>query len=128
MLLSDPEWRGWGDREIARRCGVHFNFVAKVRGEVTITPNDSEPAERTYTTKHGTQAQMRTGNIGRRAEPAPERPTPASPIRSTVGESIRTAPAGPTPLEQRHIGMRSTVSTGCWRQPSSGPTCDPRHR
>ncbi len=32
-LLEDEEWRGWSDREIARRCGVTHPFVAKLRAE-----------------------------------------------------------------------------------------------
>lgn len=60
-LLQDEEWRGWSDREIARRCGVHHVFVGDMRKSlVTVT---SDP--RTYTTKHGTVAQMNVKNIGR---------------------------------------------------------------
>jgi len=32
-LLADPDWAQWGDREIARRCGVTHPFVAKMRAE-----------------------------------------------------------------------------------------------
>jgi hypothetical protein len=64
LLLKDPEWAGWSDREIARRCMVSDRFVNAVRA--TLTPNiRSEP--RTYTTKHGTTATMNTANIGARA-------------------------------------------------------------
>lgn len=63
VLLSDPEWSNWTDREIARQAGVHYNFVGKMRKGVTITRSDSEP--RTYTTKHGTVAQMDTAKIGK---------------------------------------------------------------
>jgi hypothetical protein len=61
-LLNDIEWIKWSDSEIARRCNVSQPFVSRLRPEV-ITPNViSEP--RIYTTKHGTVAVMRTGNIG----------------------------------------------------------------
>jgi FtsZ-binding cell division protein ZapB len=33
-MLSDPEWRNWSDREIARHCGVSHVFVAKLRKEL----------------------------------------------------------------------------------------------
>jgi hypothetical protein len=102
VLLSDPEWAAWSDREIARRCGVHHDLVARLRPPPSLAENASEPASRTYTTKHGTQAQMRTTNIDRRTEAKPESAPPSSPIRSTVGEAIRSAlPA----LEQRAVGM-----------------------
>jgi uncharacterized ParB-like nuclease family protein len=31
MLLGDDEWRGWSDREVARRCGVSPPFVSSLR-------------------------------------------------------------------------------------------------
>jgi len=47
-------WSRWSDREIARRCGVSHPFVGKIRSSLeTIT---SDPAPRTYVTKHGTKA------------------------------------------------------------------------
>jgi hypothetical protein len=38
-------------------------FVGKVRG--SLVTNTSEKTEKTYITKHGTEATMRTRNIGR---------------------------------------------------------------
>lgn len=84
-LLRDEEWSRWTDSEIARRCRVSHPFVGKLRREtgspVTVS---SEPAraperqERTYVTKHGTEATMRTENIGKtpRAEAKKKAPTP----------------------------------------------------
>jgi hypothetical protein len=61
-LLDDAEWSQWSDREIARRCGVSAPLVAAVRGSLTVNYYSEEPV--TYTTKHGTTAQMNTANIG----------------------------------------------------------------
>jgi len=61
-LLRDGTWSTWADREIARRCSVSHDFVNRLRKELSLSLNDSEP--RTYTTKHGTTATMNTGNIG----------------------------------------------------------------
>ncbi|BBU58530.1 hypothetical protein KU6B_47950 [Mameliella alba] len=66
-LLEDDEWSKWSDREIARRCRVHHTTVSKVRADVT-GEIASEP--RTYTTKHGTEAQMDTSRIGKPEAPA----------------------------------------------------------
>lgn len=63
-LLKDEEWGKWSDREIARRCGVDNSFASRVRRElVTVDEPQSEP--RTYTTRHGTEATMKTANIGK---------------------------------------------------------------
>lgn len=74
-LLQDREWSKWSDREIARRCRVGHPLVAEVRAGLT---GSSSSDERTYTTKHGTQATMDTGGIGRNAggEPRQEHARP----------------------------------------------------
>jgi hypothetical protein len=81
-LLRDDEWRQWSDREIARRAQVSDRFVNKLRTELTAnirsenrTHHDhynNDAAQRSYTTKHGTTATMKTGNIGKAADPRPE--------------------------------------------------------
>jgi hypothetical protein len=61
-LLNDAEWSTWTDRDIAKRCFVSHPFVAKVRkAHAGVTGNVS--SERTYTTKHGTTATMKTAGI-----------------------------------------------------------------
>lgn len=76
-MLTDEEWRGWSDREIARRCRVHHNFVGKLRAEFFTGDISSE--SRTYRTKHGTISTMQTENIGKKvdAEPAEQVSTQA---------------------------------------------------
>jgi DNA (cytosine-5)-methyltransferase 1 len=73
MLLNDPEWSKWSDREIARQCKVSNFFVSKLRRDSLTVINHSENEDseneaktRTYTTKHGTTATMQTGNIGKK--------------------------------------------------------------
>ena len=63
-LLKDPEWSGWSDREIARRCAVSDRFVNGIRA--ALTPN-IRSEDRTYTTKHGTTSTMtvRTSAAGK---------------------------------------------------------------
>lgn len=65
-LLNDEEWSTWGDREIGRRCGVHHVTVGKLRRESSLVKFTSENSPRTYTTKHGTEATMKTAHIGKR--------------------------------------------------------------
>ena len=60
--LEDEELKKKSDREIARQCNVSDWLVSKIRDLTSSTC--SEKTERTYTTKHGTQAVMNTTNIG----------------------------------------------------------------
>jgi hypothetical protein len=69
-LLKDPEWSQWSDREIARRCGVGPPLVASVRASLPVTVISY--SDRTYTTKHGTVATMKTRAIGAKPDPAPD--------------------------------------------------------
>jgi hypothetical protein len=66
-LLEDPEWGLWSDSEIARRCQVSHTFVGEIRQMVTCNvASDIPPALRTYTTKHGSTAQMEVSGIGKK--------------------------------------------------------------
>lgn len=71
-LLMDAEWATWADREIARRCGVGHQMVGELRASLrpSLAESSSEkPIERTYTTKHGTEATMHVEKIGRSQKP-----------------------------------------------------------
>lgn len=70
MLLNDPEWARWSDREIARRCGVSHNFATDIRK--SLSSDDSD--ERTYTDRYGNVTTMNTANIGRPSESADDGP------------------------------------------------------
>ncbi|MFZ4539602.1 hypothetical protein [Propionivibrio sp.] len=85
-LLADTEWSDWSDNEIAKRCAVSNHLVADVKKShlenSKLDPEESSlgefqvtaPTERTYTTKHGTAASMKTANIGKPAQPAKAAP------------------------------------------------------
>ena len=63
LLLNDSEWSLWSDTAIAKKCSVDHKTVSKYRLSLGNS-QVSENKERTYTTKHGTQAIMNTEKIG----------------------------------------------------------------
>ena len=69
-LLKDREWGKWSDREIAKRCHVGHPFVGRVRASLVPKTSEKTSSERTYTTKHGKTAEMKTGKIGKSRSPA----------------------------------------------------------
>jgi hypothetical protein len=79
-LLSDAEWAAWSDNQIAKACGVSNHLVADVKVSFTLASPSDAPPDRTYTTKHGTTASMKTANIGKAKSEAPsnlaEQPAP----------------------------------------------------
>lgn len=100
-LLKDEEWSVWSDREIARRSCTSAPLVARVREEVTVKSYSEDTAgntssERTFQTKHGTQATMQTANIGQRP------PAPAAVERQPP---VDTHPAAPSPAPVPESGV-----------------------
>jgi hypothetical protein len=72
-LLEDKEWSKWSDSKIAKLCRVSNHLVAEIRADLTRnSPSDEGTQERTYRTKHGTTAKMRTGKIGKRSKAKPQ--------------------------------------------------------
>lgn len=73
MMLEDSEWSGWADSVIAKKIGCGHSLVGKIRDERRKSLSTVESDKpRTYTTKQGKTAVMKTGNIGKKAEPAVE--------------------------------------------------------
>lgn len=69
-MLADSEWCKWSSNQIAKACGVSHTFVERVRSEsVTCNVSSEDSENRTYTTKHGTEAKMKTAKIGKKVNP-----------------------------------------------------------
>jgi hypothetical protein len=153
MLLTDAEWGTWSNREIARRCLVSPSFVEKVRESLSAVDSepqsatserpdgtapaavddDSSTRPRTYRTRHGTNATMKTGRIGRKKtthreqavesqpEAAGEEPTPQAPVEldtstsagladtPTVVSETEEQPAPARAQGQRNLSARTTL-------------------
>ena len=82
MALGHAAWESLSDNEVAKRCGVSQNFVSEIHRSLKSDLSEKS-AERTYTTKHGTTATMKTANIG--AKPA--QPAKAAIVKSESAES-----------------------------------------
>lgn len=114
-LLADAEWAAWSDREIARQCKVTHPFVGLVRSSLETLPvsqpeSNEEPASRTYTTKHGTTAQMDTKGVAesnqKRAnekasakDSEPSGKKPEEPAATTVATPIEKHDESPGPVQ-----------------------------
>jgi len=73
IALDDLEWQDLSDIKLGKICNVSPTFVAKCKKEAKI----ERPVEKTYTTKHGTEAKMDTSKIGK---PKPEKPAKVEPV------------------------------------------------
>jgi len=85
ILLNDIEWSEWSDSEIARRCEVSHQTVARVKNSLQV---EAKP-ERKFVNKHGTESVMKVDNINKREEFEKEDPIVemASEIESLAQEN-----------------------------------------
>lgn len=117
MVLDEPEWAQWSDREIARVCGVSQPFVSEQRHAILKRLSDSQfgaaPATRTVT-RNGTTYQQNVARIGKggpversatgpesATEPERAMKTGAAPPQNTPKDTptLRTAERADTPTD-----------------------------
>lgn len=115
-LLEDDEWASWSDRQIAEKCRVSHPFVAKLRS--SLTGNVSSEGSRTYTSKHGTTAEMNTANIGssRADEPSPVPKSSDNSGADKAGISVADAADGPVSGPEP-----DSPETGAGSEPEENP-------
>jgi hypothetical protein len=119
IALEDPEWGQGFDREIAKLCDVDHKTVAKHRSLGKFpSENQDEEQTRTYTTKHGTRAKMKTKKVSRKkvktaaSHPAPER-EPGCDDDLFEDDKLAVADA-PTQLPAVELaGLKTVPSGGC---------------
>src|SRR5215471_8276438 len=99
LMLADPEWQAWSNREIARQCRVSEFLVRTVRQELAPPQETAAPPKQTRkVTRGGKQFTMRTERIGTAARakaPAASgsahSPAPAAPVAPSENGGAATA-------------------------------------
>jgi ParB-like chromosome segregation protein Spo0J len=106
VLLADPEWRGWSDKELGRRTGTSDKTVAKARRELSGAGVNAEirVETRTFITRHGTEAQRRVKPNGVNAEIRVE-PNDGKPSDPMVDRILRGLPDDLLLAECRRRGL-----------------------
>ena len=106
LLLRDPEWSGWSDREIAGRAHVSHTFVAKLRdlhGNVSM--------ERKFVSRHGTVAERNFAIDKRAADMATLRSLPVEALHQLVSEQHRARQdKKKARREERVLGMAGKIA------------------
>lgn len=97
LVATDDDGHPWSDNEVARRCVVSRGVVTRTRASLAQSASDESASPRSFTTKHGTKAVMKTRNIGRRKAGNPDRargaiaPNAMTPVRGHSTPSKKTA-------------------------------------
>jgi hypothetical protein len=114
LMLADPEWQAWSNREIARQCRVSEFLVRTVRQELAPPQETAAPPKQTRkVTRGGKQFTMRTERIGMAARAkapaasgAARSPALAAPMApSNNGGADTGDAAAPTSAMQSQIGI-----------------------
>jgi hypothetical protein len=105
LMLADPAWQEWSDREIARQCHVSHMLVNRVRRRLE-PPDGQRATEATRKAmRGGTAYTMCTGGIGAVRKRASDT---AQPVASAQTASEVPADASPPPAE--HVASAEAPS------------------
>jgi N6-adenosine-specific RNA methylase IME4/ParB-like chromosome segregation protein Spo0J len=95
LLLADPEWRRWSDREIARKCHVHHDLVGDARREIAASASGGSArcaSDERLACRNGTTYPIRPPRVGS-----------GSRIAADVRAAIRDTPLADKPAEVKRL-------------------------
>jgi ParB-like chromosome segregation protein Spo0J len=116
-MLQDIEAKEWSNRKIAEWVGVSHFTVNKIKNSLEET--SSEPKEKKYINKHGTESVMNTENIGK-SKPKTTAPdmTSALMVKQDVvielNEKIDELSQTINMLADENTVMRDKIAIGQW--------------
>lgn len=87
MLLRDPEWSKWTDREIARQCRVGAPFVGTQRTRL-INAGTLKKADKRTAKRGGKEYEIDTAKIGKPKVEKPSKPK-ATAEQKKIGSQVR---------------------------------------
>jgi len=128
-LLKDEEWRGWSDREIAKKCLVSHEFVRKMRADICQQTTDNEAGSlSTVDSGFGNPDSRKcadgrtidTSNIGKGGMSEPQEKQPGEPQnKERDGENRATGQFDDTP----EPGSDNAPTPAPARKPHADITC-----
>jgi hypothetical protein len=107
-MLEHAVWGAWTNAEIARHVGVSKMTVGRVKSSMQ---QEEAPTQKTFRTKHGTEAKMETGSIGRKKEePKVEEPPKEEQDDHRMDDLCETI----NTLEQENQVLKDKIAVGQW--------------
>jgi uncharacterized ParB-like nuclease family protein len=103
MLLRDPEWSKWTDREIARQCRVSNTFVSSQRSKLINRGSTTRKRK----DKHGNVSTIETKNIGKKKPLTDEQKKVAKQVRDSTKPKESKAPEWTAADEHGYSMLRS---------------------
>lgn len=116
LVSTDEDGNPWSDSEVARRCAVSRDLVMRTRSSLAESASDKVARPRSYTSKHGTRAVMKTGNIGRSRNAKPPSSRKPGGLAQNAFKPVRghSTPMKKTAIElphDPHWAARGLLST-----------------
>lgn len=116
-MLQDIEAKEWSNRKIAEWVGVTHTTVNKIKN--SLEADSSEPKEKKYINKHGTESVMKTENIGK-TKPKVTAPDMTSAlmvkqeVATELSEKIDELSQTINMLADENTLMRDKIAIGQW--------------
>lgn len=112
-MLAHPKWKSWTDSAIAKHIHVSNSTVGRIRRKLEEAGKVEKKTEKKYTDKHGNEATMKVGNIGK-TKKTKEEDLPKAPAPESSGDLIQELTDTISALSEENTILKDKISIEQW--------------
>jgi ParB-like chromosome segregation protein Spo0J len=112
-MLAHPKWKSWTDSAIAKHIHVSNSTVGRIRRKLEESGKVEKKTEKKYTDKHGNEATMKVGNIGKTKKTA-EKDLPKAPEPESSGDLIQELTDTISALSEENTLLKDKIAIEQW--------------
>jgi len=112
-MLAHPKWKSWTDSAIAKHIHVSNSTVGRIRRKLEESGKVEKKTEKKYTDKHGNEATMKVGNIGKTKKTA-EKDLPKAPEPESSGDLIQELTDTIAALSEENTLLKDKIAIEQW--------------
>lgn len=112
-MLAHPKWKSWTDSAIAKHIHVSNSTVGRIRRKLEESGKVEKKTEKKYTDKHGNEATMKVGNIGK-TKKTKEEDLPKAPEPESSGDLIQELTDTISALSEENTILKDKIAIEQW--------------
>lgn len=112
-MLAHPKWKSWTDSAIAKHIHVSNSTVGRIRRKLEEAGAVEKKTEKKYTDKHGNEATMKVGNIGK-TKKTKEDDLPKAPEPESSGDLIQELTDTISALSEENTLLKDKIAIEQW--------------
>jgi ParB-like chromosome segregation protein Spo0J len=112
-MLAHPKWKSWTDSAIAKHIHVSNSTVGRIRRKLEEAGTVEKKTEKKYTDKHGNEATMKVGNIGK-TKKTKEDDLPKAPEPESSGDLIQELTDTISALSEENTLLKDKIAIEQW--------------